>query len=74
MQRAGTRSPLGVDALDKVQLPEKYTVNLLKGEEKWVAQWFLIKQWWIGSAYVKRISLILLLIGFFCFFVVKPNF
>jgi GNAT superfamily N-acetyltransferase len=74
MQCAGTRSTLGVDDLDKVQVPANYTVNLLKGEEKWVAQWFLIKQWWIGSTYVKRISLILLLIGFFCFFVVKSNF
>jgi Acetyltransferase (GNAT) domain len=74
MQRAGTKSTLGIDDLDKVQLPENYVVSILKGEEKWVAQRFLMKQWWIGSVYVKRISLILLLIGFFCFFMIRSNF
>jgi hypothetical protein len=74
MQRAGTRPTLGIEDLDKVQLPENYVLSILKGEEKWVAQRFLVKQWWTVSAYFKRISLIFLLISVFCFFVINYNF
>jgi N-acetylglutamate synthase-like GNAT family acetyltransferase len=74
MKRSATVSTMGLEDLDKMQLPEGYTVDVLQGRAKCKAQAFLLGQWWIGSFYLKGISLIFLLVGLLNAFILMPSF
>jgi N-acetylglutamate synthase-like GNAT family acetyltransferase len=74
MKRSPTGFTLGLEDLDKMQLPDGYTASLLEGREKWKAQAFLLGQWWIESSYMKGISLIFLLFGLLNAFILMPSF
>jgi GNAT superfamily N-acetyltransferase len=74
MKRAATGSTLGLDDLDKVNLPHGHTVEILRGKAKRQAQLLLLKHWWIESLYLKVISLVWLLFGVWGCFVLLPHF
>lgn len=71
MKRSVSGSCLGLDDLEKVQLPEGLKVESLKGSSKWKSQCLLLKQHWIDSLYLKVISLVLLLFGILIFYVIS---